>query len=143
MNAMNKNKNNKAKSYNDILLIEVIDFEKSYTKQIQKYLNKRYSTNKDFNLFLDEMYGVLHETDKIMLDWYFNEGENIFKKIKQRILSSDIEEKLYIQINSIIKGLTRIFDVLWEKNKEDRMDVVYKWIMDVPYSLLNKIEQLL
>lgn len=130
-----------AESYNDILLTEIIDFKNNYEKQIEKYLNKIYSTNKDFNLFLDEMYRDLYEADKIMLDWYFNEGEIIFEKLGQDILLSDIEEKLYIQINNIIKGLTKIFNILWERNKEDRMDDIYKWIMDVPYLLLNKIEQ--
>lgn len=128
--------------YNDLLLTKIIRFKNSYEGQIEKYLNKIYCTDKDLKLFWAKLYDDLYEVDKIMLDWYFDEAESIFEKLSQDMLVSDITEKSYLQVKGIIEGLEEIFDILWNRNTKDKMDAIYNWIMDVPYLLLTKIEQI-
>lgn len=127
-------------SYNDILLIKLISFKNNYENQIENYLKNIYNIDQDLKLFLEKT--ELYEVDQIMLNWYFSEAESVFEKFSMDMLINDITEKSYLQINDIIEGLTRVFDILWRREKEDKLNDVYKWIMDVPYLLQKKIGEI-
>ncbi len=129
-------------NYNELLLVELINFKKNYEKQLEKYFNEIYLSNKDLKDFLeDELY--LYEMDRVILNWYYNESKDIFENLIQDMLLNDIIEETYIQITSILEGLIRIFNILWERDPENRMNDIYNWLMEVPYILSKKIGQIL
>ncbi len=129
-------------NYNELLLVELISFKKSYEKQLEKYFNEIYLSNKDLKSFLEDEFH-LYEMDRVILNWYYNESKYIFENLIQDMLLNNIAEETYIQITGILEGLMKVFNILWERDSKDRMNDIYNWLMEVPYILSKKIGQVL
>lgn len=127
---------------NNIIYEEFINFKYNYKYQIERYFKLIYS--KDISI--DSIYNIdieFYSVDKKLLDWYFNKGQDILNEVENRLLINSINNEQYIQIKNAINGLLKLFRIIWERESKDKLQDIYKLILDTPLILLKRVKQII
>ncbi|SHH44223.1 hypothetical protein SAMN02745135_00819 [Caloranaerobacter azorensis DSM 13643] len=130
-------------NFNNIIYGEFIKFRYNYRYQIEKYLKLIYFKN----ISIDSIHNnvdieIIYDIDRKLLDWYFTKGQDVLNEIENKLLTNSINSEQYTQIENAINGLLKLFNIIWERESKDKLQDIYKLILDAPLILLKRVKQI-